>query len=189
MKVPTPSPELLPLFRSETQAQLLAEIYFGTPTSGSELARRLNLPQPTVSREISRLAQAGVVTFDQIGRSKIVQPADTPYAPALRQLVAYAAGLPHVIRDVYDTVRNIDEIFIHGSWAARFQGEPGPPPHDVDLVVVSATHTRFTLAEHRAKIESLTGLTVDQLVLPPDHERLTELRSGAVPVIKQGDHL
>jgi DNA-binding transcriptional ArsR family regulator len=185
--MPTAAPELLPIFRSETQAQLLAEVFFGRPASGSELARRLGLSQPTVARELARLAEAGIVTMEEVGRAKVVRPADAPYTEALRQLVAYAAGAPHIVRDEYLDVADIDEVFIHGSWAARFHGEPGPPPNDLDLVVVSSTHTRFTLAEHRAAIEAATGLTVDQMVLPPDHDQLATLRDGSVPVMTRGD--
>lgn len=35
-------------------------------------------------------------------------------------------------------------------------------------------HTRFSLAEHRASIEAATGLTVDQIVVPPDHDELDQ---------------
>jgi DNA-binding transcriptional ArsR family regulator len=183
--MPSAAPELIPVFRSETQARLLAEVFFGQPASGSELARRLGLLQSTVARELGRLADAGVVTFEQVGRSKIVRPADAPFRSALSQLVAYAAGLPHIVRGEYADVGDIDEVFIHGSWAARFNGEPGPPPNDVDLVIVSPTHTRFSLAEHRAAIEAATDLSVDQIVVPPDHPDLDRLRRGSVPVIER----
>lgn len=185
--MPAAAPTLLPIFRSENQARILAEIFFGESASGSELARRLGIPQPTVTREINRLADAGIVTFDQMGRNKIVRPADAPYTAALRQMVAYAAGVPHLVRAEYADVDGVDEIFIHGSWAARFRGEPGPPPSDLDLVIVSGTQTRFTLAEHRAAIEQATGLTVDQMILAPDHDRLPKLRDGSVPVLTRAD--
>lgn len=181
--MPAAAPTLLPIFRSANQALILAEVYFGDPASGRELARRLALPQPTVAREVARLAEAGIVSFEEVGRSKIVRPVDAPYAQALRQIVAYAAGVPKIVAAEYDGDDNIDEVFIHGSWAARFHGEPGPAPDDLDLVIVSATHTRFTLAEHRSAIEAATGLAVDQMVLPPGHERLPALRKNAVPVL------
>jgi DNA-binding transcriptional ArsR family regulator len=181
--MPAAAPTLMPIFRSENQARILAEVFFGEPASGSALARRLDIPQPTVTREVNRLADAGIIRFEQVGRSKVVRPVDAPHTAALRQTVAYAAGVPHLVRAEYDDVDGIDEIFIHGSWAARFRGEPGPPPSDLDLVIVSDSHSRFTLAEHRASIERATGLSVDQMVVAPNHERLPELRDGSVPVL------
>jgi hypothetical protein len=29
-----------------------------------------------------------------------------------------------------------DAVLIFGSWAARYQGQPGPPPNDIDVLVV-----------------------------------------------------
>lgn len=185
--MPAAAPELIPVFRSEMQARLLAEVFFGQPASGSELARRLGVLQSTVARELGRLADAGIVTFEEVGRSKLVRPADTPFQSALRQLVAYAAGLPHIVRSEYADVEDIIEVFIHGSWAARFHGEPGQPPNDVDLVVVSRRHTRFSLAEHRSAIEAATGLKIDQIVVTPDHPELARLRTDSVPVIERHD--
>jgi predicted nucleotidyltransferase len=33
-------------------------------------------------------------------------------------------------------VEGIAEAYIHGSWAARYRGEPGPAPADVDVLVI-----------------------------------------------------
>ncbi len=180
------NPSLLPLFRSEHQARLLAELFFGEPGSGSELARRTGIPQPTVARELARLEAAGLVAshrYDTAKRVTFTVNTDLPYGEALRKLVAYAAGVPHLVQAEYENVDGIDEVFIHGSWAARFLGEDGPTPNDVDIVVVSAIHTRFTLAGHRSALEQTTGLNVDQMVLPPDNERLAVLRLRSVEVI------
>lgn len=185
--VPAVAPALLPIFRSDTQVRILAEVLFNSPANGCELARRLDLPQPTVARELGRLTDTGIVQYEQVGNSKIVHPVSAPFAEALRQLVAYAAGVPHIVRAVYENVAGIDDIFIHGSWAARFRGELGSPPRDLDLVVVSPTHTRFSLAPQRAEIESATGMTVDQMVLAPDNERLSSLRDGCVPVLSAAE--
>ena len=35
-------------------------------------------------------------------------------------------------------VEGITEAYIYGSWAARYRGETGPPPRDVDVLVVGA---------------------------------------------------
>lgn len=176
--------ELSPIFRSDTQVQVLAEVLWGEPTSGRGLARRLDIAQPTVARELARLEAAGIVRTEPVGTARIVYPTDSPAIAALRQLVAYAAGAPHAIRSIL-TIEGIDEVFIFGSWAARFHGEPGQPPGDIDIAVVSRTLTRFDLAEQRIAIGAATGMSVDLHVFDPDNERLDDLRSKSVPVIER----
>jgi hypothetical protein len=63
--------------------------------------------------------------------------------------------------------------------------EPGPPPNDVDVAVVSDTLSRFDLAEQRMAIESATGMSVHQFVFTSDNERLPSLRDGSVVVLQR----
>jgi predicted nucleotidyltransferase len=41
-----------------------------------------------------------------------------------------------VLTDALAAVPGVDRAFIHGSWAARYRGEAGPVPKDVDVLVV-----------------------------------------------------
>jgi hypothetical protein len=162
--------------------QLASDDRLGKTEPTGELAARRRLAEEHLGEQLSlRLRPED---REQLWSSGRHTRSDTD---ALRQLVAYAAGVPHIVRDEYVDVAAIDEVFIHGSWAARFHGAPGPPPDDLDLVIVTSTHARFTLAEHRAAIEAAAGLTVDQMVLLPDHDQLATLRDGSVPVITLGD--
>ena len=77
------------------------------------------------------------------------------------------------------------DIFIFGSWAARYRGEPGPPPNDIDVAVVSDSLTRFDLAETRLDLESDSRLSINLFVFDGDHERLPELRTDGVPVFER----
>lgn len=92
--------------------------------------------------------------------------------------------MPLLVRRVLAEVPGVDEAFIFGSWAARYHGEPGPPPGDVDIAVVSGTLSRFALAEQRVEIEAAVGANVDLVVIRPDSERVADLRREAVPVIE-----
>lgn len=175
---------LAPLFRSEQQMRLLAEVFYGPPASGAELARRTGLAQPTVARELARLEEAGLIELEQVGTAKIPRPApDLPYAGPLRQLLAYAGGVIPALREQLGENPAIDEVFIFGSWAHRYHGEPGAAPNDIDVAVVTDTLTQFDLASVRLAIESVLGVKLDLFVVPADHERLTELRDGSVPVL------
>lgn len=167
--------------------RLLAEVFYGPRGSGAELARRTGLAQQTVARELARLEEAGLIELEQIGTAKVPRPAsDLPYAGPLRQLLAYAGGIVPALRERLGDNAEIDEVFIFGSWASRYHGEPGPAPNDIDVAVVTDTLTLFDLASVRLAIESELGVKLDLFVVPHDHERLAALRDGSVPVVVRG---
>lgn len=135
----TSSPPLLPLFRSEHQLRLLGElfVYAPDPRSVSELANVTGIPQATVSREVARLEEAGLVRSRRRGRLRLVEPNDQlPYYHELRSLLIKTIGPAAVLAHELSRVAGIDHAFIFGSWAARYHGERGPAPHDIDLVVI-----------------------------------------------------
>lgn len=178
---------LLPMFRSKHQMQILAEVFCGSGAlTGAELARSTGIPQQTVAREVARLERAGVVVTERVGTAKAIYPApDLPYGEVLRQLLAYAGGvIPMLDRTLRDNPA-VDEVFIFGSWAARYRGEAGPPPNDVDVAVISDSLTRFDLAEVRLDLENESKLAVNMFVLEPGSDRLAELRVGSVPVFER----
>ena len=167
--------------------RLLAEIFNSqVPLGGSELRRRCDIPQQTVAREVARLEAAGLVVSYRVGTSKLVSPnPDLPYGRALRQLLAYAGGIVPLLQQGFAGTAGIEEVFIFGSWARRYQGEPGPPPNDVDVAVVSPSLTRFDLAEVRMEIEDVSGLSINLFVFEPGSEQLADLRDGAVAVVTE----
>jgi predicted nucleotidyltransferase/DNA-binding HxlR family transcriptional regulator len=184
MAMTEPTAALLPVFRSKHQMQILAEVFCGSDAlTGSELARRTGIPQQTVAREVARLERAGVLATERVGTAKTIRPAsDLPYGTVLRQLLAYAGGvIPMLERALRDNAA-IDEVFIFGSWADRYRGEPGSPPRDVDIAVVSDSLTRFDLAEVRLDLEDASQLAVNMFVFEPGSDRLADLRVGSVPV-------
>ena len=143
--------------------RLLAEIFNSEgPLAGSELGRRCDIPQQTVAREVARLEAASLVITHKVGTSKLVSPnPDLPYGHALRQLLAYAGGIVPLLQRHLAGIAGVEEVFIFGSWARRYRGEPGPPPNDVDVAVVSPSLTRFDLAEVRLAVEDVSGLSIN----------------------------
>jgi predicted nucleotidyltransferase len=178
---------LLPVFRSEHQMRLLAEIFCGPRAlTGAELARRTGVPQQTVAREVSRLQESGLVTTQQIGSARTIHPnLNLPYSAALRQLLVYAGGIIPVLAEALRNRDGVDEVFIFGSWAKRYRGELGAAPNDVDVAVVSSTLTRFDLASLRVEVEAESGLDVNMVVLDPNSQRLDELREGSIQVLPE----
>ncbi|HEX3515320.1 MAG TPA: hypothetical protein VHT26_15095 [Trebonia sp.] len=41
-----------------------------------------------------------------------------------------------VLTDLLSGIAGVEQAYIYGSWAARYLGEPGPVPPDVDVLVV-----------------------------------------------------
>ena len=180
-----PAVALLPIFRSKHQMRILAEVFCGADSlTGADLARRTGIPQQTVAREVARLKRAGVVVTQQVGTARTIHPAPgLPYGAVLRQLLAYAGGLIPMLDRAFRGNPAVNEVFIFGSWAARYLGEPGPPPNDVDVAVISNTLTRFDLAEVRLNLENESKMAITIFVFEQASDRVTELRARSVPVL------
>jgi len=137
----TAAPALLPVFRSRLQGEVLA-LTFADPAiewTAEELAQRTGQPKQTVGNELRRLEAGNLLTSRMIGRSKLLRAnADSPYFQPLARLVMMAFGPTLVIHEEFSTLRNIEQIYIYGSWAARYAGEHGAPPNDIDVLLVGA---------------------------------------------------
>lgn len=83
-----------------------------------------------------------------------VRPVDLagrPSSAEIDALRALAVGLARV--------PGVKRAFIYGSWAARYLGEPGPPPVDVDVLVVG-TADRDDLYDVAEAVEPALGREV-----------------------------
>ena len=106
---------MLPLFRSQTQALVLTRLLLGP---GEE-------------------SLTGLVSSRPVGRSRLVSvSAGEPVRSILLDLVLHTYGPIHVVGEELSGVAGIAAAFIYGSWAARYVREPGPPPGDIDVLVV-----------------------------------------------------
>ena len=107
------------------------------PRSIAELAEATGIPPSTVSREVARLREAGLLRTVRRGRLLLVEADRTlAYFEELRALLLKTVGPVAVLRDVLADVKGIDASFIFGSWARRHHGDAGPPPRDIDLLVI-----------------------------------------------------
>lgn len=135
----TSPPALLPLLRSGVQARLLAEILLNPDRepSLSELADSLGTSLPTVGREVRRGEQAGLVSTRTIGRTRLVRAAtSSPLYPPLRELLSLTFGAPAVLAEEFGGVESIQAMYVFGSWAARYAGQAGPEPADIDVILI-----------------------------------------------------
>lgn len=152
--VRTSAPPLLPIFRSRLQGELLAATLLRPEREESltELARRLEADVGTVQREVSRLERAGILRTRRVGQTRLAgADTDSPIYAPLAELVLRAFGPVQVVAEEFVGIERVDEIFLFGSWAARYAGEEGPAPVDVDVLVIGRPNRD---AVHEAALRS-----------------------------------
>jgi DNA-binding transcriptional ArsR family regulator len=164
------SAQLLPLLRSPFQGELLAWLFLHPEEewSATDLARKFGVSQPTASREADRLAEARLIDERRTGNLRLLRArTDTVVARPLTDLLAVTYGPLAIIGDLLSHVAGVDEALIHGSWAARYRGEAGAVPNDVDVLVIG-TADDDDLAEVARTAERRLGRGVDIRRVDPD---------------------
>lgn len=182
----TEPPLLLPLFRSDGQGRLLARIYLepDRPAPIAQLARELGLDAGGITREADRLEVAGIVRSERIGRSRILRPnRDSPIFGELHGLLLKTLGPVTVLAPELAKVEGIERAYLYGSWAARYQGELGPDPADVDVLVVG-TPARRSLAQATRKLTEQLGREVNATIV--SSERWEKGSDGFIRQVRKG---
>ena len=160
---------LFPVFRSPAQAQILAAtlLYPDCEQTISSLSQQLTIPLATVSDEVSRLVTAGLLSSRKIGRSNLLRPnADNKLVRPLTEIVLATMGPHRLVRDAFAHLDGISGLIIFGSWAARYHGEPGLPPNDLDVLVIGSP-SRAEVYQAAEAIEQRTGLPVNPVIASP----------------------
>ena len=139
MVMRTSAPALLPILRSRVQGDLLALLYLHPDQEYSitDLAARIGASVKAVQHEADRLVQCGFLIDRRMGTSRLVRSVrDSVLTEPLTSLLAVTYGPLPVLTRCLTGVPGVDQAFIYGSWAARYEGEPGPVPGDVDVLVI-----------------------------------------------------
>lgn len=154
----TGSPSLLPVFRSQQQAELLALLLgdTGLEVSLSELASMLDMAYPSVHREVERAEKAGLLRSHKVGNTRLVSAnVESPYFEGLSQVLVRAFGVPAVLAGALSGLSGVDRAFVFGSWAERYGGVEGQRPvNDIDVLVLgdpdrSELYERVGAVQHR----------------------------------------
>ena len=162
------APALLPILRSQSQADLLTLLLLhpGTEYSITELSEKLSVPLTTVQREVNRFLEVGLITERRAGRTREVSAnPKSRYARSLTELLTLAFG-PHIV--IGEEFADIPAagIAIHGSWAARYNGVPGPAPADVDVLVIGEP-SRPDIYDAADRAEQRVGFPVNVTLSSP----------------------
>lgn len=133
-------PPLLPLLRSKLQAEVLTLILLGPEQEWSltGLASHAGVSVSSVQREVDRAEQAGVVSSRRLGSTRLVKAADSPLTGPLTELLLRSFGPRQVLAEELVGVEGIEAAYLFGSWAARYAGEAGRAPADLDVLVIGA---------------------------------------------------
>ena len=167
--VSTAPPRLMPIFRSDTQLQILGATYlepdhrFTIP----ELIARSHRPQPTVAREVDRLVEAGLLESElRSGRRTVWAATTSPIFDELQSILLKTIGPKAILEQQYQGIDGVDSAMIYGSWARRYDGEAGPLPQDIDLMVVGTAEVNAVRS--KADLASrVLGRDVNVTVLSP----------------------
>ncbi len=110
----------------------------GLELSLTELATRLEVPFPSVHREINRAERAGLLVSRKVGNTRLVRAnTASPYYEGLASVLVRAFGVPAVLAAAIGNLQDVVEAYVFGSWAARYLGhESERPVEDIDLLVL-----------------------------------------------------
>lgn len=135
-------PVLLPILRSPFQGEFLAWLFLHPDQEFSltDLAQRFGVSRSTAMREANHFVAAGLVGERRQGNLRFVRArTDTVVAGPLAELLALTYGPSAVLGELLASVDGVQEAYVYGSWAARYRGEGGDVPRDVDVLVVGDT--------------------------------------------------
>ncbi len=181
MVLPIPA---LPIFRSEAQARILAWLllYPEREAQVGRLTEVADVAQPNVLREVNRLVTSGLLAERRVGRSRLIRAnTDSPYFEPLVAILSRAYGPAIIVPEVLREVPGVERVIMIGSWAERYLGKPGPPPRDVDVVVIGETDRR-ALRRATSDLAERIGLPVQLMPVPePEWDQST---SGFVETVK-----
>ena len=163
------APALFPVFRSQAQAEILAAtlLHPDREQTITDLSKRLNIPLATVSDEVARLVRSEIFSVRKVGRSNLLRPniANRLVSP-LTDIVLATMGPHLLVREAFGDLKGVQFVLIYGSWAARYQGQSGPPPNDLDVLVVGSP-SRASVYEAADAVEQRSGLTVNPVIASP----------------------
>lgn len=180
---------MLPIFRSEAQFRILGELFTrpGVELTVGQLAARIAVPHPSVSREVARLAAAGLLRTRREGNRTLVRAeTHTPIATDLASLLGKLYGPVAAVRAVMERLEGIEEAWIFGSFAERWHGRAGPVPNDVDLLVVGEVEVDAVWSV-TAELSRELGIEVNPVIRTSD-EWAAE-RTGFAQAVREGPRI
>lgn len=189
------APPLLPVFRSQLQAEILAALLLNREREYSltDLARRFDAPLSTVHGEVKRLTDAGLLRRRSVGRSAMVQAnTSNRLVEPLAELLFLSWGPLQVVADEFSGLYGAERVLIFGSWAARYLQWPGPPPHDLDILVIGHP-ARGDVYDAADRAQQRLGMPVNPVIRSSEvwqevaDPLVQQMRSGPLVAVLEPD--
>jgi DNA-binding transcriptional ArsR family regulator len=161
-------PALLPVLRSEHQARLLVELLLDVAREEtlSELARRTDTPLSTLHLEVQRLVEAGILSERVEGRNRLLRAnTDSRLFRPLAELLLVTYGPAAVVAEEFGGLAGVRAVYIFGSWAARYLGDPGETPRDIDVLAVGEKVSRLAVSAAAQRAEDRLRIPVQTVVV------------------------
>ncbi|WP_129664623.1 nucleotidyltransferase domain-containing protein [Phytoactinopolyspora endophytica] len=103
-----------------------------------------------------------------MGRTKRVRlDTSNPLHSPLAELMIRSFGPVVVIGEEFEALDNVTQVSIYGSWAARYSGEQGPTPNDIDVLVLGRPD-RDEIYEAARRSERRLGVAVNTTIRTPE---------------------
>jgi DNA-binding transcriptional ArsR family regulator len=147
---------LMPILRSNAQGRMLAILFAnpGREFAVGELAEAVETSPPTALREVRRLEQVQLVQIRAQGNTRLVSinQQHRLYRP-MAEIILYSFGPFPVLQQLVASLPGLERAYIFGSWAARYLGDAGSDPNDIDLLLVGEIDRQqcFELARAASK--------------------------------------
>jgi len=164
------------------QGDVLATTYLSPDRefSVTELASMAKASLKATAQEVGRLVDAGLLDDRRSGNQRLVRrPTPNRVVTPLGELLVATYGPLPVLTEELSGIGGIARAYIYGSWAARYTGEPGGIPGDVDVLVIGSTPLdvldtaaeKATTRLHRAV--NVRRIAPDYWDNPPDRDTFT----------------
>jgi len=166
----TAAPQLLPIFRSDGQGRLLARVFLqpDRPSTVADIARELGLDDGGLTRDADRLERGGPIRRERVGPNRTAAPdGGLPASPHPYHLLLQGIGPATVLAAELSKVAGVEQAYLYGSWAARYAGEPGPDPADLDVILVGNPSSGLELNDIANHVFSRLGRELNFHVVEP----------------------
>ncbi len=174
------------LITSKTRRKILA-LFFTNPQGRfylREVCRRIHKPTNSVSAELSRLAQAGLLTSER--QANLLYYAVNTKCPIYsegKSIVLKTEGLGDLLRAALSKQSGIRFAFIYGSYAKGLER----PGSDIDLMLIGEVKPA-SIAPAIKKLEARIGREVNYSIYPPD-EFLRTKNKGFISDVRHGQKI